>query len=86
MNERHLATAQLLVTRLERLSADSFWAHRASGMRGSLLRLIELIEQGCDSEITMVKLEDLLLEGFAILEKGALEYYRDKSTINLKPD
>lgn len=78
--KKGLETAQMLVTRLERLSADSFWAHRASGIRGSLLRVIELIEQGYDSEIIMVKLEDLLLEGFAILEKGALENYCTKST------
>jgi len=32
---------EMLVARLERLSADSYWAHQASGVRGSLLRLIE---------------------------------------------
>ena len=31
----------MLVARLERLSADSYWAHQASGVRGSLLRLME---------------------------------------------
>ena len=38
-------TAKFLVTRLERLSADSFWAHRASGLRGSLLRSLEAVEE-----------------------------------------
>jgi hypothetical protein len=33
--------ALLLITRLERLSADSYWAHQASGLRGSLLRSLE---------------------------------------------
>jgi len=33
--------AQRLADRLERLSADSVWAHRASGLRGSLLRWLE---------------------------------------------
>ena len=38
-------TARFLVARLERLSADSFWAHRASGLRGSLLRSLESVEE-----------------------------------------
>jgi hypothetical protein len=34
----------LLVSRLERLSADSILAHRASGIRGSLLRCLEELD------------------------------------------
>lgn len=37
---------QLLLARLERVSVDSYWAHRASGIRGSLLRVVEEIEKG----------------------------------------
>lgn len=36
----------MLTDRLERISADSVWAHRASGVRGSLLRLLEEAEEG----------------------------------------
>ena len=36
----------MLTERLERISADSVWAHRASGVRGSLLRLLEEGEKG----------------------------------------
>jgi hypothetical protein len=32
---------RMLSERLERISADSIWAHRASGVRGSLLRILE---------------------------------------------
>lgn len=32
---------QLILDRLERISADSYWAHRASGIRGALLRTLE---------------------------------------------
>jgi len=28
---------RLLLSRLERVSVDSYWAHRASGVRGALL-------------------------------------------------
>ena len=37
--------AKQLVARLERISADSIWAHRSSGYRGSLLRWIERYER-----------------------------------------
>ena len=36
----------MLTERLERISADSIWSHRASGVRGSLLRLLEEGEKG----------------------------------------
>jgi len=39
-----LVLAHQLLVRLERLSADSYWAHRASGLRGSLLKCVEQIE------------------------------------------
>lgn len=42
----HLHLLRMLTERLERISADSVWAHRASGVRGSLLRLLEEGEQG----------------------------------------
>jgi hypothetical protein len=36
----------MLVERLERIPADSIWAHRASGVRGSLIRMLEDLEAG----------------------------------------
>ena len=36
-----IAQAVTLVSRLERISADSVWAHRSSGNRGELLKWIE---------------------------------------------
>ena len=39
-----LALMRLLANRLERLSADSVYAHRASGFRGNLLRQIQRLE------------------------------------------
>lgn len=40
----------MLTERLERISVDSVWAHRASGVRGSLLRLLEEGEKGVQSD------------------------------------
>lgn len=58
---------ELLISRLERLSADSIWAHRASGVRGSLLRNL----QNLDSLIETQHLEVLIEMGFEILNKAA---------------
>ena len=69
---RLLDTARLLATRLERLSADSPWAHRASGLRGSLLRCLELPESGAGGENGQY-LPALLARGFYILEQAAAE-------------
>ena len=62
---------QLLLARLERVSVDSYWAHRASGVRGSLLRALERLEGG--EIIGQTQLHAILEQGFAILERAAQE-------------
>ena len=61
----------LLMQRLERISADSIWAHHASGVRGSLLKLAQQLEEGqpVDSPAT----RQLIDYGFQILERAARE-------------
>ena len=63
-----------LLSRLERLSADSKLAHKASGIRGALLRSLENIETG--KTIQKSELNQLIKLGFGILEKAALEKIR----------
>ena len=58
----------LLLERLELISADSYWAHRASGLRGALIRSLEAQES---ADIQM--LESLRKLGFQILERAARE-------------
>ena len=58
---------KMLIARLERLSADSYWAHQASGVRGSLLRLME------NDELISSQAALLLEKGFDFLEKAAKE-------------
>ena len=36
---------RLLLNRLEYVSVDSYWAHRASGIRGGLLKTLEELEK-----------------------------------------
>ena len=58
----------LLLERLERISVDSYWAHRASGVRGALIRSLEAQENP-----DIQKLESLSKLGFQILESAARE-------------
>jgi len=71
MNEKTPSLIQLLLARLERINADSFWAHRASGVRGSLLRMLEKSEKGYP--IQQSKLKCMMDLGFFILEEAAKE-------------
>ena len=62
---------RLLLARLERVSVDSYWAHRASGVRGALLRALEKIEAG--QAVDESALRRLVDKGFQILEQAAQE-------------
>ncbi|MBI5944637.1 MAG: hypothetical protein HY864_09725 [Chloroflexi bacterium] len=63
----------LLFARLERISADSVWAHRASGVRGALLRLLEKLEN--DRPVHRSEVKRMLEMGFFILEQSAKEKF-----------
>jgi len=70
-SEKNLVqSARLLVSRLERLSADSLWARRSSGIRGSLLKHLEAAEPNAGEK---EHLERLIQRGFELLEKAARE-------------
>ena len=71
MDEKTLSLLRLLIARLERISADSFWAHRASGAKGSLLRMLEKSENG--QIIYKSELNRTMDLGFYILGKAAKE-------------
>ena len=62
----------LLLARLERISVDSYWAHRASGVRGALTKILEKLEAG--ESIDPVSLQVNIVAGFEILQKAAEEY------------
>lgn len=62
---------RLLISRLERLSADSHWARRASGLRGNLLKVMDALEEG--EEIPASRLETLMEKAFDLLRRSAQE-------------
>ena len=70
-NEHQLLQAQILVERLARLSADSIWARRASGLRASLDKSVGDIEAG--RLVDMQQFDHLIQLGFEMLEKAAEE-------------
>jgi len=63
---------RLLLPRLERISVDSYWAHRASGVRGALTKILERMETG--ETINPQSLQSNILIGFEILKEAAEEY------------
>ncbi|MGE5776066.1 MAG: hypothetical protein ACM33V_07585 [Chloroflexota bacterium] len=63
---------RLLLPRLERISVDSYWAHRASGARGALVKLLEEIEAG--GEVDPASIKRNISVGFEILREAAEEY------------
>ena len=74
--------ARFLVAKLERLSADSIWAHRASGLRGALLRAIDEFDQDSvqdkrttdgSGDQSIEQFDRLIEAGFEILERAARE-------------
>ncbi len=71
-----ITQASLLASRLEKLSADSIWARRSSGVRGNLLRELELAtakKEVALSAAQRARLRSLMALGFDYLNKGARE-------------
>lgn len=74
MDKESIELVRLLLARLERISVDSYWAHRASGIRGSLLRLLEKVED--QRPVTGLEMKRLIQTGFEILDNAVREYVK----------
>ena len=66
-----LRTLQFVLSRLERISADSVVAHRASGVRGAMLRMVEKLERG--RPVPSQDARRMIESGYALLKKAAEE-------------
>ena len=62
---------RLLAQRLERLSVDSIWARRASGLRGSLIKALDSVDSG--EKYSPEHLDVLIERSFEILRNAARE-------------
>ena len=76
---QNIELINMLLARLEPLSADSYWAHQASGIRGSLLKYVEAKAKK-KSTISTISTADqendvavLIGLGFKVLERAARE-------------
>jgi hypothetical protein len=74
MTDESLRTLNFLLSRLERISADSMVAHRASGVRGSMLRALDDYEKG--NPPTNQATKKLIEAGYQLLQKAAKEIGR----------
>jgi hypothetical protein len=66
----YLNQANLLIPRLERITPDSSWSHRAIGLRRSLLHIVY------ESTPNLERLHAAVQEGFVLLEKAARDKIR----------
>ena len=71
VDEHSLRKAKILVERLARLSADSIWARRASGLRASLDKAMGEIEKG--NMVDSDHFNHLVTLGYEMIEKAAEE-------------
>jgi hypothetical protein len=60
---------RLLASRLERLSVDSHWARRASGLRGNIIKVLEQADSG--EPLAASRLDLLTDTAFDILRRAA---------------
>jgi len=71
MDKKTFDLIELLISRLERISADSPSAHRASGIRGALLSFMDEAEN--NESARQISAGTIIDMGFAILESAARE-------------
>jgi hypothetical protein len=74
--ETRVDLARMVVQRLERLSADSAWAHISSGYRGSLLKWLDRYERDGAAAVNLEQrqlLEFLIDKGLELLANAARE-------------
>jgi len=71
MHNPDIELLRLLAERLERLSVDSLWARRASGLRGNIIKVLEEYDSG--QEIEAERLRPLIERAFEVLRHAAQE-------------
>jgi len=71
MSDPDIELLRMLIQRLERLSVDSHWARRASGLRGNIVKLLQ--ESDAGQEIDHERTSLLIQHAFEILKRAAQE-------------
>ena len=71
MSDPDIELLRMLVERLERLSVDSHWARRASGLRGNIIKVLEEYNSG--QAVSHERVSALTQHAFEILRRAAQE-------------
>ncbi len=71
MAAERIELLRLLAARLERLSVDSRWARRASGLRGNIIKALEQADGG--EHVAAARLDLLTERAFEVLRRAAEE-------------
>lgn len=71
MADTDIEMLRLLAERLERLSVDSLWARRASGLRGNIIKVLEEYQSG--QEVESERIAPLIDRAFEVLRHAAQE-------------
>jgi hypothetical protein len=71
MNKGEVELLRMIAERLERLSVDSLWARRASGLRGNIIKVLNEIDDG--KEVKAARLNPLIERAFEVLRHAAQE-------------
>jgi len=74
MTDESIQTLRFLLSRLERISADSVVAHHASGVRGAMLRALDQLEN--QKQIPEYEVKGLIESGYSLLQRAAKERIR----------
>ena len=70
MRQANVELLRLLARRLERLSVDSIWARRASGLRGNIIKILAEIDAGDDIEKARLSL--LIDRAFEVVDGSVM--------------
>jgi hypothetical protein len=71
MNNADVKLLRMMAARLERLSVDSHWARRASGLRGNMIKVLEEIDAG--QGVEAARMNPLIERAFEVLSHAAQE-------------
>ncbi len=71
MNNADVELMRLLAGRLERLSADSLWARRASGLRGNIIKVLSEVDEG--RVVEAGRIPPLIERAYEVLKQAAQE-------------
>jgi len=71
MSNVDIELLRMLTERLERLSVDSHWARRASGLRGNIIKVLDEFDAG--QKVDAARLTPLINRAFEVLRHAAQE-------------